>query len=196
MSQIADNLKKISETLPKHVSLVAVSKFHPEADILEAYDAGQRVFGESRVQEMVAKQESLPKDIVWHFIGNLQTNKVKYIIPFVDTIHSVDSWKLLSEIGKQTAQNERSVKCLLEIHIAKESTKQGMTIDECRNMLIEKDWQGLEFVKIAGVMGMATFTDDVSVVRDEFKALKSFFEELKQTFFGKDDGFCEISMGM
>lgn len=196
MGSVADNLKKVKDNLPKHVRLVAVSKFHPEGDLLEAYNAGQRVFGESRMQELTAKNDALPKDIEWHFIGNLQTNKVKSIVPFIDTIHSVDSWRLLQEIGKQAEKIARPIKCLLEVHIAQEETKQGMTFSECRDLLNQNDWKSLEYVKFAGVMGMATFTDDHSVIREEFRKLKSFFEELKQTFFEANESFCEISMGM
>lgn len=196
MSYIAENLAKVREHLPEHVQLVAVSKFHPTQDVLEAYNAGQRIFGESRMQELVAKNEELPKDIIWHFIGNLQTNKVKAIVPFVDTIHSVDSWRLLNEIGKQAERIERPIKCLLEIHIAEEETKQGLSVDECKALLNENDWLSLGFAQIVGVMGMATFTEDMSIVRNEFRKLKSFFDELKQTIFAEKDDFCEISMGM
>lgn len=193
---IADNLNAIRKKLPKHVRLVAVSKFHSGGDVLEAYNAGQRVFGESRMQELAVKHEALPKDIEWHFIGNLQTNKVKSIAPFINTIHSVDSWRLLNEIGKQAERVARPIKCLLEVHIAQEATKQGMTFDECRDLLSQNDWKKLEFVEIVGVMGMATFTEDEPVIKGEFQKLKSFFDELKQTFFKEKDTFCEISMGM
>ena len=164
--------------------------------IEEAYHAGQRIFGENHVQEMTQKHELLPKDIEWHFIGHLQTNKVKYIAPFVSLIHSVDSFKLLKEINKQAEKSQRVISCLLQIHIAQEETKFGFSFDECRTMLQEEDWKTLTHVQLCGVMGMATFTDDVQEVRNEFRSLKKFFDEIKENYFSNNDAFHEISMGM
>lgn len=193
---IASNLEQIKSTLPPNVKLIAVSKFHPAEDIMEAYNAGQRIFGESKMQEIDSKQAILPKDIEWHFIGHLQTNKVKYIVPYTHTIHSVDSWKLLSEIEKQASLVNRTVKCLLEIHIASEESKYGLSFDACRQLLSENDWASLKHIQISGVMGMATYTDNTELIKSEFKALKLFFLELKQSFFKDFEYFSEISMGM
>ena len=193
---ISSILSSIKTDLPDHVRLVAVSKFHPVEMIEEAYHAGQRIFGENHVQEMTQKHELLPKDIEWHFIGHLQTNKVKYIAPFVSLIHSVDSFKLLKEINKQAEKSQRVISCLLQIHIAQEETKFGFSFDECRSMLQEEEWKTLTHVQLCGVMGMATFTDDVREVRNEFRSLKKFFDEIKENYFSNNDAFHEISMGM
>ena len=193
---ISSILSSIKTDLPDHVRLVAVSKFHPVEMIEEAYHAGQRIFGENHVQEMTQKHELLPKDIEWHFIGHLQTNKVKYIAPFVSLIHSVDSFKLLKEINKQAEKSQRVISCLLQIHIAQEETKFGFSFDECRTMLQEEDWKTLTHVQLCGVMGMATFTDDVQEVRNEFRSLKKFFDEIKENYFSHIEAFREISMGM
>lgn len=193
---IAENIRQIEKTLPTGVKLVAVSKFHPQESIKEAYDAGQRTFGESRMQEIDVKQNILPKDIEWHFIGHLQTNKVKSIVPYVQVIHSVDSWKLLSEIDKQASVIDKQICCLLEIHIAREEAKYGFSFDNCREFLDNNLWKSCKFAYIGGVMGMATYTDDESEIRREFKNLKLFFEELKQTYFSNDSRFANISMGM
>ena len=193
---ISSILSSIKTDLPDHVRLVAVSKFHPVEMIEEAYHAGQRIFGENHVQEMTQKHELLPKDIEWHFIGHLQTNKVKYIAPFVSLIHSVDSFKLLKEINKQAERSQRVISCLLQIHIAQEETKFGFSFDECRTMLQEEEWKTLTHVQLCGVMGMATFTDDVQEVRNEFRSLKKFFDEIKENYFSNNDAFHEISMGM
>lgn len=193
---ISSILSSIKTDLPDHVRLVAVSKFHPVEMIEEAYHAGQRIFGENHVQEMTQKHELLPKDIEWHFIGHLQTNKVKYIAPFVSLIHSVDSFKLLKEINKQAEKSQRVISCLLQIHIAQEETKFGFSFDECRTMLQEEGWKTLTHVQLCGVMGMATFTDDVQEVRNEFRSLKKFFDEIKENYFSNNDAFHEISMGM
>lgn len=193
---ISSILSSIKTDLPDHVRLVAVSKFHPVEMIEEAYHAGQRIFGENHVQEMTQKHELLPKDIEWHFIGHLQTNKVKYIAPFVSLIHSVDSFKLLKEINKQAEKSQRVISCLLQIHIAQEETKFGFSFDECRTMLQEEEWKTLTHVQLCGVMGMATFTDDVQEVRNEFRSLKKFFDEIKENYFSNNDAFHEISMGM
>jgi len=193
---IVSNLEYIKSTLPDTVKLVAVSKFHPAVDIQEAYNAGQLVFGESRMQELDGKHTVLPQDIEWHFIGHLQTNKVKSIIPYIHTIHSIDSWKLLAEIERQAAAAERRVNCLLEIHIAQEDSKYGLSEDECFRLVEESDRNGLEYAKICGVMGMATYADDETLIRNEFKQLKNIFTELKNRYFAKNDDFREISMGM
>ncbi|MCD8166657.1 MAG: YggS family pyridoxal phosphate-dependent enzyme [Bacteroides sp.] len=193
---IADNIKAIRSVLPEHVRLVAVSKFHPVGSITEAYQAGQRIFGESKVQEMTAKYESLPKDIEWHFIGHLQSNKVKYMVPYVSMIHGIDSYKLLAEVDKQARKAGRKVNCLLQIHIATEESKFGFDFQECRRMLEEGQWKELEYVTVCGLMGMATFTDRTEQIRDEFNSLSSFFNELKNTYFKDIPSFKELSMGM
>lgn len=193
---ISANLDAVKSLLPEGVKLVAVSKFHPKEAVEKAYDAGQRVFGESRVQELNGKQEVLPNDIEWHLIGHLQTNKIKAIVPYIHTIQSVDSWKVLSEIDKYASTVGRKINCLLEIYIAQEDSKYGFSFDECRSLLEKENWKALQNIQIAGVMGMATNTDDENQIRLEFRSLKVFFEELKQTYFIDDAGFCEISMGM
>ena len=193
---IKEEIAKITAELPKGVRLIAVSKFHPAEAVMEAYEAGQRLFGENKVQEMVAKQEMLPKDIEWHFIGHLQTNKVKYIAPFVAMIHSIDSLHLLTEVNRQAEKVGRVINVLLQIHIAHEETKFGMTFDECRALLNEGTWKQLNHVRICGLMGMATFTDNMEQVDGEFAGLQAFFEELKGNWFADDTAFKELSMGM
>lgn len=193
---IKEIINEIKSELPQSTRLVAVSKFHPAEAISEAYDGGQRIFGESKVQELEEKYKVLPKDIEWHFIGHLQTNKVKYIAPYISMIHAVDSYKLLCEINKQAQKANRVIKCLLEIHIAKEESKYGFSFESCRQMLDTEDWKGLENVSVCGVMGMATFTDNDAEIRNEFKSLHDFFTELKNSYFSNDDNFREISMGM
>jgi len=193
---IGTNLKRIKATLPDHVLLVAVSKTKPVEDILEAYRAGHRDFGENKVQEMVAKKEELPDDIHWHMIGHLQTNKVKYIIPFVHLIHSVDSLKLLHTVDKEARKHDKVQEVLLEIHIAEEPSKFGFVFDELLALLRDGGWRSLDHVRIRGVMGMATFTEDTEQVRREFAYLRSCFEKMKKEFFADDDRFTEISMGM
>lgn len=193
---ITKNIQLLQAELPQGVRLVAVSKYHPNEAILEAYNAGQRVFGESKVQEMVAKYEALPKDIEWHFIGHLQTNKIKYMASFVSLIHGVDSLKLLKEIDKQAAKAGRRVKCLLQIHIAQEETKFGFLPNECKEMLAQGEWRELKNIQLCGLMGMATNTDSTEQVRAEFSSLSSLFNELKSAFFTHDEAFCELSMGM
>lgn len=193
---IQANLKEVLTSLPTQVKLVAVSKFHPNESIEQAYRAGQRIFGESKVQELTGKYETLPKDIEWHFIGHLQTNKVKYIAPYIAMIHAVDSYKLLAEIDKQAAKNGRVIPCLLEIHIAQEESKYGFTFQECREMLEAGEWKNLTHICIAGLMGMATFTEDETEIKREFDSLKQFFNEIKQNYFADRDTFREISMGM
>lgn len=193
---IGERIKEIRNELPEGVRLVAVSKFHPNEAIEEAYRAGQRIFGESKVQEMTAKYESLPKDIEWHFIGHLQTNKVKYIVPYVALIHGIDSYKLLAEVDKQAAKAGRRVNCLLQLHIAREETKFGFSFDECRQMLAEGQWRQLQHIRLCGLMGMATNTDNVEQIKEEFRSLSDFFREVKSTWFADDAAFCELSMGM
>lgn len=196
MSTIQANLKEVLSELPAGVRLVAVSKFHPNEILEEAYAAGQRIFGESHVQEMTLKYETLPKDIEWHFIGHLQTNKVKYIAPFVSMIHAIDSYKLLAEVNKYAAKANRIVPCLLQIHIAQEETKFGFTIDECKKMLDAGEWKGMKNILIAGVMGMASNVDDAEQIKREFCSLNTLFREIKQTYFADSEDFKEISMGM
>lgn len=193
---IAYQLSFVRGTLPEYVTLVAVSKTHPAGAIREAYDAGHRIFGESRPQELREKYDVLPKDIEWHMIGHLQTNKVKYIAPYIAMIHAVDTYKLLAEIDKQAAKCNRVIPCLLEIHIAEEDSKYGFSFQECREMLDTEPWQELTHVAISGVMGMATNTDDQAEITKEFESLHRFFTELKDTYFAHDDRFKEISMGM
>lgn len=180
--------------MPEGVTLVVVSKTHPPEVIMEAYDAGQRIFGENRPQEMRAKYESMPKDIRWHLVGQLQTNKVKYIAPFVELIHSVDSDKLLAVIDKEAGKNGRVIDVLLEIHIASESTKSGWDVAELRRYLAEGLWRQYENVRIRGLMSIATFTDDTKLIRNEFSGLKELFDELRADYFG--DGFDILSAGM
>ncbi|WP_195667905.1 YggS family pyridoxal phosphate-dependent enzyme [Bacteroides intestinalis] len=193
---IADNLQQVLNELPEGVRLVAVSKFHPNEAIEEAYRSGQRVFGESKVQEMTAKYESLPKDIEWHFIGHLQTNKIKYIVPYVALIHGIDSYKLLVEVNKQAEKAGKVVNCLLQLHIAEEETKFGFSFDECRDMLAEGEWKTLSNIQLCGLMGMATNTDDNEQIEKEFCSLSSFFKEVKDSWFADTEVFRELSMGM
>jgi len=193
---IAENFRNVSSTIPKDVKLVAVSKTKPNSDILEVYKAGHKIFGENKVQELVRKSEELPGDIEWHFIGHLQSNKVKYIAPFISLIHSVDSLKLLGAIDKEGKKNNRVISCLLQFHVAKEETKFGLDLDEATEILESSEYKNMEFVKITGVMGMATFTNDEEQIRSEFLNLKNIFNNLKSKFFKEKDTFKEISMGM
>lgn len=193
---IADKIKSIAESLPAGVRLVAVSKFHPVEAVREAYDAGQRVFGESHVQELVGKHDVLPDDVEWHFIGHLQTNKVKYIVPFVSLIHGIDSLKLLVAVNKEAEKINRIVPCLLQVHIATEDTKFGFSTAECRDLLASGVWKDLKFVRLCGLMGMATYTEDKAQIAGEFHTLKLLFDEIKQMYFPKDESFKELSMGM
>ena len=193
---VRHNLLQLLHDLPPQVKLVAVSKYHPAESILEAYDEGQRIFGESHVQELQMKHEALPGDIEWHFIGHLQTNKVKYIVPYVAMIEAVDSMKLLREINRQAARHGRVVKVLLELHIAVEETKYGLTLDECRTLLSDGEWRTLDHVKICGLMMMASFVDDMNQVRKEMLTAADFFDEVKAKYFADDDSFCERSWGM
>ncbi len=193
---IAENLKKIQNDIPNHVCLVAVSKTKPETDIQEAYDAGQRVFGENKAQELQRKAESLPKDIEWHMIGHLQRNKVKYLAPHVSLIHSVDSMRLLVEINKRAKQNERTIPVLLQCYIAKEESKFGLDKEDLKAILTSTEFKGLENIEVKGVMGMATNTDNQTTVTNEFNSLKSIFDELKLEYFKGQESFTVISMGM
>ena len=190
------HLTEVRDTLPEGVQLVAVSKFHPAELIREAYDQGQRIFGESRVQELREKQIALPDDIEWHFIGHLQTNKVKYIAPYISMIESVDSLKLLKEIEKQAAKHDRVVKVLLELHLAEEDTKSGLSLDACRELLEAGEWREMKHVQICGIMMMASNTDDEQQIAQEFDEAARFFDEIKARYFADDDAFCERSWGM
>ena len=190
-------IKEILKELDtKHVKLVAVSKTKPITQILELYQVGQRVFGENKVQELVEKAKLMPKDIEWHMIGHLQKNKVKFIAPFVSLIHSVDSLELLAEIDKYAAKNNRIIDCLLQFYIAQEDTKFGLSLQEGQELLSSNQYMKLENIRIVGVMGMATFTDNKTQVKAEFNQLKNIFDELKSTYFKNEDSFKEISMGM
>jgi len=192
---IHKNLEHIKSTLPGHVTLVAVSKTKPVSAIMEAYNAGQRVFGENKVQEMIEKEPQLPKDIEWHMIGHLQRNKVKYMAEFVSLIHGVDNFRLLKEIDKQAKIHNRTIDCLLQIKIANEDSKFGMAAEEAQEILQSTDFLALKNVQIVGVMGMATFTDDKKQIESEFLKLKSAFDQLK-TLDPSNTKFEVISMGM
>ena len=193
---IQENLNKIRNTIPLNVTLVAVSKTKPVTDLQEAYDAGQRIFGENKALEMRDKHQQLPKDIQWHFIGHLQTNKIKYIAPFVTLIHSIDSASLLEAVNKEAAKNNRIIDCLLQFHIAQEETKFGLDMKEATTLLESESFKNLKNINICGVMGMATFTDDNEQIRNEFKTLKNIFNTLKDSYFKNSEAFKEISMGM
>ena len=196
MYDVKGKLREVLGNLPAGVNLVAISKFHPNEYIEAAYAEGQRIFGESHEQELARKVESLPKDIVWHFIGHLQTNKVKYIAPYISMIESVDSLKLLKEINKQAAKHDRVVKVLLELHIAEEETKSGFSFDDCRELLEAGEWRTMDHVQICGIMMMASNTDDEQQIAQEFDAAYAFFKEVKEKYFADDDAFCERSWGM
>lgn len=193
---VAKNLSKVLGQLPEGVSLVAVSKFHPKEYIEAAYQAGQRIFGESHEQELRVKVEELPKDILWHFIGHLQTNKVKYVAPYISMIEAVDTLKLLKEINKQAAKCGRVIDVLLELHIAEEATKYGFSIDDCRNMLKAGEWKQLANVRICGLMMMASNVDDENQIAAEMNQAADFFDEVKRDYFADADYFRERSWGM
>ncbi len=194
---IADNIKRLkNETDTIKVQLIAVSKTKPEEEIMEAYDAGQRLFGENMVQELVDKYEHLPKDIEWHLIGHLQSNKVKYIAPFVSMIQSVDSIKLLQEIDKHAQKHNRVIDCLLQVYIADEETKYGLGFDEIIELLRSEEFAALKNVRIRGLMGIATNTENEKQIKEEYYELKTFFDGIKQSFFRKEDSFDTLSMGM
>lgn len=193
---IVDNFKQIEKEIPDNVKIIAVSKTHPKEMIQEVYDSGHKIFGENKAQEMTEKHQKLPKDIEWHMIGHLQTNKVKYIAPFVSLIHSVDSMKLLREIDKEAAKNNRVIDCLLQIDIAHEETKFGMLENEAIELLSSEDFAKMKNIRICGVMGIGSITDDRNKTRQEFKNLKTTYSILKDKFFNNKDFFKEISMGM
>lgn len=193
---IRENLLEIKKQVADRACLVAVSKTKPNEDLIEAYNAGQRIFGENKVQELVAKYESLPNDIEWHMIGHLQTNKVKYITPFVSLIHGVDSIKLLKVINKEGAKCERKIPCLLQMHIAEEETKFGFSKEELLDVIDNVFLSSLSHIEVRGVMGMATYTDDEELIRKEFRSLVEIFNDLKATIFKDVDTFKELSMGM
>lgn len=193
---ITQNLEKIRKELPEHVQLVAVSKTKPVEDLQEAFDAGQRIFGENKVQEMAAKWEMLPKDIEWHFIGHLQRNKVKYLAPFVSLIHGVESLRLLKEINKQALKSNRIIDVLLQFYIANEETKFGLSEEEAEVLLNSEEFKLLENIRIRGVMGMATFTEDQEKIRGEFQKLQRIYNDLLRKHFGGVMLFDTISMGM
>ena len=193
---VKGHLHQILDTLPQGVRLVAISKYHPNEYIEAAYAEGQRIFGESHEQELRLKHESLPKDIEWHFIGHLQTNKVKYIAPYVSMVEAVDSLKLLKEINRQAEKCGRTVNILLELHIAEESTKYGLTPEACRQLLEDGEWREMQHVRICGLMMMASFVDDREQIRREMQTAANLFDELKAKYFANDDAFCERSWGM
>ncbi len=189
---ISENIQKFKAELPQNVTLVAVSKTKPNEDILEAYNAGHRVFGENKIQEMTQKWEELPKDIEWHMIGHVQRNKVKYMAPFVNLIHAVDSLKLLKEIEKEAKKNERTINCLLQIKIAEEESKYGITVDKAKDILSSETFREMAHVKVVGLMGMATLTENEEKIRKEFRFLKTTFDSLKE----EHSSFSVLSMGM
>ena len=195
-NSVVKNLEQIQLTIPEHVTLVAVSKTKPIESIQELYDAGQRIFGENRVQELVDKYEVLPKDIHWHLIGHLQRNKVKYIAPFVEIIHSIDSERLLDEVNIQSKKNNRKIKVLLQFYIAQEETKFGFDWNEIQDLFSRRNPETFDSIDFCGVMGMASFSDNEKQVRNEFKDLKTIFNHLKETFFLGSTSFSVISMGM
>lgn len=193
---VAGKLREVKSNIPEGVTLVAVSKFHPNEYIEAAYAEGQRVFGESHEQELSKKYDTLPKDIQWHFIGHLQTNKVKYIAPYISMVDAVDSLKLLKEINKQAAKHDRMIDVLLELHIAQEATKYGLTIAACRQLLDDGEWRNLNNVRICGLMMMASNTDDENQIRSEFIQAADFFDEVKAKYFADSAAFCQRSWGM
>ncbi|RPH33731.1 MAG: YggS family pyridoxal phosphate-dependent enzyme [Bacteroidales bacterium] len=193
---IASDLQQIRLAIPSHVTLVAISKTHPVEVVMEAYNAGQRIFGENKVQEMVSKFEAMPKNIEWHLVGHLQSNKVKYIAPFVSLIHSVDSLKLLNVINKEAEKIDRVIDCLFQIHIAEEETKFGLSAEELNELLSNPEFKQLKNIRIVGLMGMATFTDNAEHIRREFKSLKDLFKRIKESDFSQNDYFKDLSMGM
>ena len=196
MYPVKKKLNEVLSRLPNGVRLVAISKYHPKEYIEAAYAEGQRIFGESHEQELKQKHLALPADIEWHFIGHLQTNKVKYIVPYISMIEAVDSLKLLKEIDKQAKKNGRVIKVLLELHIAEEETKYGLTLDDCRQLLKDGEWKQLDNVQICGLMMMASNVDDEQQIRNEMNIAANFFDEVKQKYFADNDSFCERSRGM
>ena len=193
---VAERLQEIRATLPEGVQLVAISKYHPQEMIREAYAAGQRLFGENHVMEMSAKAESLPSDIEWHFTGHVQTNKIKFMAPFVHTIQSVDSFHALSEINKHALRHQRVINCLLQLHVAREETKYGLRPDELIQLLTIEPWRNLTGVHITGLMAMATNTDDKTLIRSEFRTVRTLFDQVKHKFFADNPSFNTLSEGM
>lgn len=196
MYPVKEKLNEVRQSLPQGVRLVAISKFHPEEYITAAYEEGQRVFGESHEQELSGKVKTLPSDIEWHFIGHLQTNKVKFIAPYIAMIEAVDSLKLLREIEKQAAKANRVVRVLLELHIAEEATKYGLSLDACRQLLADGEWRQMSHVQICGLMMMASNVDDEAQICEEFQTAADFFDEVKRDYFADAPYFCERSWGM
>ena len=195
-SYIAERIKAMSAALPEGVTLIAVSKYHPVEAIKAAYDAGHREFGESKAQDLVIKHQELPKDIRWHFIGHLQSNKIKYIAPFIHLIHSIDTFRLLQEVDKQGAKTGRRIPCLLQIHIAQEESKFGFTPQECMEMLEEGQWRSLKNVEIRGLMCMASNTEDKEQIASEFSTVQRLFKVIKERFFTGNESFSILSAGM
>ena len=195
-TDIARRLHDVKDGLPQGVQLVAVSKFHPADYIMAAYNAGQRIFGESREQELAKKVEALPKDIEWHFIGHLQINKVKYVVPIATLIHSVDSFRLLCEINRLAIKHEKVMDCLLQIKISDEETKYGFDEEELEALLESNEFKMLENVRICGLMGIGSVTDDLNQTRKEFRHLSDLFKHIKAKYYEKEESFCELSMGM
>ena len=195
-NRIGERITTLRAALPQGVTLIAVSKYHPVEAVQAAYDAGQRDFGESKAQDLKVKHEQLPKDINWHFIGHLQSNKVKYIAPFVHLVHSIDSYKLLNEVNRQGEKAGRRIPCLLQIHIAQEETKFGFTPQECKEMLAMGEWRNLENIELRGVMCMASNTDDTKQIEEEFTTVQRLFNEIKERFFADNERFNIISAGM
>lgn len=193
---ISENYRILRSKLPEEVTLVAISKNKTDEEILELYECGHRIFGENKVQELTAKHESLPDDIRWHMVGHLQSNKVKYIAPFIGMIHSVDSLKLLSIINKEAKKNDRIIPCLLQLHIAAEDTKFGLSFEEACSLLEHTDYKAMNNISINGLMGMATFTEDTAQIHKEFKQLKESYNKIKTSYFANNQSFCELSMGM
>lgn len=193
---ISERINSIKSDIPDSVKLVAVSKTQPNSIVMEAYNAGQRIFGENKVQDLTQKHDALPKDIEWHFIGHLQKNKVKYIAPFVSLIHGVDSLKLLSVINKEGLKSGRNIPCLLQVKIAKEDSKFGMDETELEQLLLSDDFKSFENITVRGLMGMATYADDVSIIRGEFQKLNTIFKRIRNENFSDDENFSELSMGM
>ena len=193
---IGESIRRLQLSIPEHVKIVAVSKTKPVSAIMQAYTAGQRIFGENKVQELVMKHSQLPSDSEWHFIGHLQTNKVKYISPFIGLIHSIDSLNLLNEVNKEALKNNRIIDCLLQFYIATEETKFGLNLEEAKWVLDSELYKNMNNIRITGVMGMSSFTEDKEVIRKEFKALECHYLLLKSQYFKKADYFRELSMGM
>ena len=193
--RIKENLTAIATSIPETVTLIAVSKTKPAATIMDAYQAGHRIFGENKIQEMTEKYHILPKDIEWHMIGHLQTNKIKYMVSFVHLIHGVDRYKVLKEVDKQAKQHNRKINCLLQLKIAKEETKFGMSIEDAKTIISADEFKLLDNVKIIGLMGMASFTNDQDIIKNEFKTLKTYFDDLKQ-YKSENFDLQELSMGM